>query len=109
MQKDIKLNLQEVLVHLTCSLCSQYLNWGGVLVSSGTTSVCIPDPEHLVYMFSMSGVAHQRLSQVSKISLRLSRPVLHLPTASTSAAVGVLDAHAGTEAVAERPPLRLCG
>ena len=76
---------------------------------SGTTSVCIPDPEHLVYMFSMSGVAHQRLSQVSKIFLRLSRPVLHLPTASTSAAVGVLDAHAGTEAVAERPPLRLCG
>ena len=55
-------------------------------------SLCIPESEHLNYKLIMSGVAHP--------------DALY---ALVSAAVVALDGHAGTEAVAKRPPLRLCG
>ena len=40
-------------------------------------SLCIPESEHLNYKLIMSGVAHQRLSQVSGVFVRLLTPCMH--------------------------------
>ena len=40
-------------------------------------SLCIAESEHLNHKLIMSGVAHQRLSQVSGVFLRLLTPLMH--------------------------------
>ena len=52
----------------------------GAVCSSGWAVIflCFPKSGHPDYTLIMSGVAHQRLSQVSDVFLRLSKPVIYL-------------------------------
>ena len=70
--------MQEAPVHsLMLSSCAEFKSEQSVLRNGPVHSLCIAESEHLNYKLIMSGVAHQRLSQVSGDFLRLLTPLMH--------------------------------